>query len=264
MFDFREAEQTALESGRDLVVNSEIFGIKVRFICTVEKGWVAPVMDISSALGISKQSQSSLLKSHEIEFAPFLTTVNLTLTNEQSGSVKLKCLTRDGITMYLMKLTPSRMSDPNVGKRISDFQIFVVKTFGEYLDYVKIPQWWLRREAAKLRYLPMTDAIKDHLLENVPKEKQWLVYASEADMLNVIVFNKTAKEAGGNQRDSASNDQLELLAKLQEINEGLIRATLDKVLRYDMLCKIRDDMIAHNRLYLPEAPSKQFNPYINY
>ena len=56
--------------------------------------------------------------------------------------------------------------------------------------------------------------------ENVPEDKQWLIYASEADMLNVIVFGKTAKQAGCNQREGASQQQLDLITKFEEINES--------------------------------------------
>jgi len=263
MIRFEEAEERALLTGQPLMVDDQIFGIDVRFICTADMGWVIPVVDISKALGISKQSQSALLKSHENEFAPFLATVNLTLTSEHPRIVNLKCLTRDGITMYLMKLTPSRM-EPEVGKRISEFQIYVVKTFGEHLDYYKVPQWWARREAAKIKYRAMTDAIKDHIItDEIPEDKQWLVYATEADMLNVVIFGKTASKAGCNQRNNASQSQLELLAKFEDMNEGFIRLGFSIGERYDMICRIRDQMIKHGRIpqnqlpeHIPEKPVK--------
>jgi hypothetical protein len=264
MFDIELAEKHSLETGDPLSIEGDFCGIPVRYICTSDKGWVVPITDISKALGIPKQTQSDILKRSKFEFESFLTQVRVTRTSEQVANINLPCLTRDGIVMYLMKLTPSRMNDPNIGKRISEFQIFVVKTFGEYLDYVKIPQWWLRREIAKMRYKPMTDAVHDHLVPLVPEDKRWLVYATEADLLNVIVFGKTAKEAGCNQRETASQPQLDFLVKLEESNETLIRIGMSINDRYNSLCKIRDDLISHGRLYLNTPEEKQYKQYINY
>lgn len=265
MTSIESAEDYSLKTGEPLIVNGDAFGIPVRFICTADKGWVVPVVDISKAIGISKQSQSKMLKSHESEFKPFLTTVNLTLTVEQTRKVKHVCLTRDGITMYLMKLTPSRMEDPEVGKKISEFQIRVVKTFGEHLDYYKIPQWWARREAVKLKYRGMTEAIQDHLLIGIPEDKQWLVYATEADLLNVIIFGMTAKEAGCNQRNTASSQTLALLEHLEESNHSLIRLKFPIHVRYEKLCELRDDLITHNR-YQVQIPERalNYNQYVKY
>ncbi|MFA5248427.1 MAG: phage antirepressor N-terminal domain-containing protein [Dehalococcoidales bacterium] len=237
------------------MIEGEVFNIPVRFICTADMGWVIPVADISKALGINKDTQSKILSRGKNEFSEFSTVVYVTSTTSKSGKVKLKCLTRDGMTMYLMKITPSRMEDPTVGEKVSDFQRYVIKTFGKHLDYYKVPQWWARREATKLKYKGMTDAIKDHLLYDVPDEMKWLVYATEADMLNVVIFGKTAKEAGCNQRDTASQSQLDLLEKLEEQNDGFIRLKFGIQIRYEMLCKIRDDLIVRGRS-LAEIPDR--------
>ena len=55
--------------------------------------------------------------------------------------------------------------------------------------------WNLNREIAKLNYRIHTDAIKDHLIppELTPEQISYK-YANEADMLNVVLFGKTAKQ----------------------------------------------------------------------
>lgn len=268
MIRFEEAEERSLATGQPLTVDDQIFGIDVRFICTFDMGWVIPVTDVSKALGINKDTQSKLLSRNKMEFEQFLTHVDITSTSEQVAPVKVPCLTRDGITMYLMKLTPSRMEDPEVGKRITEFQIYVVKTFGEHLDYYKVPRWLAQRELAKIKYRAMTDAIRDHLItDKIPENKQWLVYATEADMLNVVVFGKTAKQAGKNQRDGASQSQLDLITKFEDMNEGFIRLEFSIGERYDMICKIRDQLIKHGRIpqnKLTDGISKSPRKYIPY
>ena len=54
--------------------------------------------------------------------------------------------------------------------------------------------WNLNREISKINYKIHTDAIKTYLLGNLTKEQLSYKYASEADMLNVALFNKKAKE----------------------------------------------------------------------
>ena len=54
--------------------------------------------------------------------------------------------------------------------------------------------WNLNREISKINYKIHTDAIKTYLLRDLTKEQLSYKYASEADMLNVALFNKRAKE----------------------------------------------------------------------
>ena len=54
--------------------------------------------------------------------------------------------------------------------------------------------WNLNREISKINYKIHTDAIKTYLLGDLTKEQLSYKYASEADMLNVALFNKRAKE----------------------------------------------------------------------
>ena len=90
--------------------------------------------------------------------------------------------------------------------------------------------WNLNREIAKLNYRIHTDAIKDHLIppELTPEQISYK-YADEADMLNVVLFGKTAKQwrvdnpgKKENIRDYANLNQLLVLANMESYNAILI------------------------------------------
>ena len=90
--------------------------------------------------------------------------------------------------------------------------------------------WNLNREIAKLNYRIHTDAIKNHLIPpELTQEQISYKYANEADMLNVVLFGKTAKqwrdenpEKKGNIRDEAELKQLLVLANMESYNAILI------------------------------------------
>lgn len=91
--------------------------------------------------------------------------------------------------------------------------------------------WNLKRIIAKTNYKLHTDAIKNNLIpENVSIKHQSITYANEADLLNVALFGKTAKEwktenpkAKGNLRDNATITQLTVLANLENLNAQFIK-----------------------------------------
>ena len=89
--------------------------------------------------------------------------------------------------------------------------------------------WNLNREISKINYKIHTDAIKEYLLEDLTNEQLSYKYASEADMLNVALFNKRAKQwreensdLKGNMRDYASLNELLVLANMESYNAILI------------------------------------------
>ena len=114
-----------------------------------------------------------------------------------------------------------------------EFQLYIMK------DYRRLKSdensrlslnWNLNREIAKLNYRIHSDAIKDHLIppELTPEQISYK-YASEADMLNVVLFGKTAKQwrdanpgKKGNIRDDANLNQLLVLANMESYNAILI------------------------------------------
>ena len=105
--------------------------------------------------------------------------------------------------------------------------------------------WNLNREISKINYKIHTDAIKEYLLEDLTKEQLSYKYASEADMLNVALFNKRAKQwreenpdLKGNMRDYASLNELLVLANMESYNAILIGKGMDQKERMIELRKL--------------------------
>ena len=95
--------------------------------------------------------------------------------------------------------------------------------------------WNLNREISKINYKIHTDAIKEYLLKDFTKEQLSYKYASEADMLNVALFNKRAKQwreenpdLKGNIRDYASMNESLVLANMESYNAILIGKGMDQ------------------------------------
>lgn len=89
--------------------------------------------------------------------------------------------------------------------------------------------WNLNREISKLNYKIHTDAIKEYLLNDLTDEQLSYKYASEADLLNVALFDKRAKQwrdenpkLNGNMRDYANLQELLVLANMESYNAILI------------------------------------------
>ena len=110
------------------------------------------------------------------------------------------------------------------------FKLYLIKEF-ERLKEEEQKQlgWDIKRNLAKINYKIHTDAIKEYLLNDLTKEQLSYQYASEADMLNVALFNKSAKqwreenpELKGNIRDYASLNELLVLANMESYNSILI------------------------------------------
>ncbi|MDT3778290.1 KilA-N domain-containing protein [Nitrospira sp. MA-1] len=118
-----------------------------------------------------------------------------------------------------------------------EFKIYLIKEFQrlkeEESNRLKL-EWNLQRTLSKINYRIHTDAIKETLLPAIVTSKQTsLVYANEADLLNVALFGKTAKEwrtrhsnTQGNIRDQATLEQLVVLTNLESLNAVLIRQRL--------------------------------------
>jgi hypothetical protein len=80
----------------------------------------------------------------------------------------------------------------------AEFKLYLLKEF-QRLKQIEVEQkqleWNVSRTLAKVNYLIHTDAIKENLIpENISKSKRKFVYADEADLLNIALFGKTAKE----------------------------------------------------------------------
>ena len=111
------------------------------------------------------------------------------------------------------------------------FKIYIVKEFQRLKnEEQKQLGWSAKRELAKINYRIQTDAIKNNLIpEELTSKQISIVYADEADVLNVALFGKTAKQwreenlnLKGNIRDYASMNELICLSNLENINAVLI------------------------------------------
>jgi hypothetical protein len=105
-------------------------------------------------------------------------------------------------------------------------------------------EWNVRRMISKTNYTVHTDAVKEHLIPAV-HWNQSLVYADEADLINMALFGKTAAEwragnprraqDGENVRDSASINELIILSNMESYNAEMIRGGVDKKQRFENL-----------------------------
>lgn len=111
------------------------------------------------------------------------------------------------------------------------FKLFVIKEFQRLKEEEqKQLGWTAKRELTKINYRIHTDAIKQNLIpKHLSKAQISFVYAHEADILNMALFGKTAKQwrdehpdKKGNMRDDANVAQLICLANLENLNAVMI------------------------------------------
>ena len=112
-----------------------------------------------------------------------------------------------------------------------EFKLYLITEFQRLKkEEYKSLEWTAKRELAKVNYKLQTNAIKETLIvPELTKDKINYVDASEADLLNVALFGKTASEwrkenndLDGNMRDYASIEQLLVLANMESYNSILI------------------------------------------
>ena len=146
-----------------------------------------------------------------------------------------------------------------------EFKLYLIKEFqrlkDDENDRLKLG-WNLQRTLAKVNYRIHTDAIKETLLPPaVSKAQASLVYASEADLLNVALFGITAQQwrdanpaLEGNLRDYASLEQLVVLSNLESLNSVLIRQGLAQ---HERLNKLNEIAISQMRTLLADSGLKK-------
>ena len=146
-----------------------------------------------------------------------------------------------------------------------EFKLYLIKEFQRLKDeenYRLQLGWNLQRTLAKINYRIHTDAIKETLLPPaITKAQASLVYANEADLLNVALFGQTAKQwrdahpdAEGNIRDHAPLEQLVVLTNLESLNSVLIRQGLPQPER---LLKLNEIAITQMRTLLTAKSVKR-------
>ena len=130
----------------------------------------------------------------------------------------------------------------------AEFELYIIKDYQRLKDDENSKlslNWNLNREISKINYKIHTDAIKEYLLKDLTNEQLSYQYASEADMLNVALFNKRAKQwreenpdLKGNMRDYASLNELLVLANMESYNAILIGKGTDQKERMIELRKL--------------------------
>ena len=135
------------------------------------------------------------------------------------------------------------------------FKLYLIK---EYQRYKAIEsnqynlEWDVKRILSKANYYLQTDAVRKHILpeKNYNKDKEWLAYAEEADLLNVAIFNCTARDwrtlnpeqvkKDLNIRDFASINELAVLSNIESLNAEMIKKGIEKPERFYQLQEIAE------------------------
>jgi len=141
-----------------------------------------------------------------------------------------------------------------------EFKLYLIKEFQRLKDEeYKQLGWDIRRNLAKINYRIHTDAIKENLVPPELSTRQTnLVYATEADVLNMALFGMTAKDwreknpgRKGNIRDDADVSQLVCLSNLENLNALFIRENAPQAQRLRKLNQIA----IHQMKLLTDYPS---------
>lgn len=130
-----------------------------------------------------------------------------------------------------------------------EFKLYIIRDYqrpkGDESHRLAL-EWNVKRILASTNYRIHTDAIKENLIPpELPKYQQGFVYADEADVLNVALFGKTAKQwraenpkRKGNMRDYATIEQLLIMTNLEAVNALLLEQGLPQRERLEQLRKM--------------------------
>jgi hypothetical protein len=144
------------------------------------------------------------------------------------------------------------------------FKLYLIKEFQRLKEEEqKTLGWDIKRNLAKINYRIHTDAIKANLIPpELSKAQTGLVYASEADVLNMALFGMTAKQwrdrnpgSKGNIRDEANAAQLVCLCNLENLNALFITQGMGQPER---LSKLNAIAIQQMRLLIDDVGIKRF------
>jgi len=144
-----------------------------------------------------------------------------------------------------------------------EFKLYLIKEF-QRLKETEYQQlgWDIRRNLARINYRIHTDAIKANLIPpQLTPQQINLIYASEADLLNMALFGKTAKQwrdenpsTRGNIRDEANASQLVCLANMETLNAHFIHQGLAQAERLKLL---NETAIQQMKLLLADAGARR-------
>lgn len=141
----------------------------------------------------------------------------------------------------------------------AEFKIYLIKEFQRLKETERDQLGWdIRRNLTKINYRIHTDAIKTQLIPpQLTAQQTNLIYASEADLLNMALFGKTAAQwrdenpgNKGNIRDQANAAQLVCLANLETLNAHFIH---QKLAQTERLALLNQTAIAQMKLLLADV-----------
>lgn len=127
------------------------------------------------------------------------------------------------------------------------FKLYLIKEYQRYKEIESNQynlEWNVKRILSKANYHIQTDAVQKHIVpeKNYTKDREWLIYAEEADLLNVALFNCTAKDwrelnpeqakKDLNIRDFASINELAVLSNIESLNAEMIKRGIEKPERF--------------------------------
>ena len=144
-----------------------------------------------------------------------------------------------------------------------EFKFYFIKEFQHLKSQqAKELDWNIKRKLTKINYRIHTDAIKENLIpQNLTPLQISYVYANEADVLNMALFGKTAKQwrdenpdEKGNIRDYANVSQLVCLANLENINAVFIN---EGMTQSDRLVKLNQIAIQQMKILLQDSNFKK-------
>ena len=130
-----------------------------------------------------------------------------------------------------------------------EFKLYIIKEFQRLKEDENNRlqlEWNIQRTLSKINYRIHTDAIREILIPTlIGKQESSIVYANEADLLNMALFGKTAQQwrlenpdKNGNIRDEATLEQVVVLSNLESINSVLIHQELSQSERLLQLNKM--------------------------
>ena len=148
-----------------------------------------------------------------------------------------------------------------------EFKLYIIK------DYQRLKEdeghrlaldWNVKRILGSANYKIHTDAIKENLIPpELSKQQQGYVYADEADLLNVVLFGKTAKQwrsenpgVKGNIRDYATIEQLLVLTNLENLNAYLVKQGIPQSER---MRKLRDTVVYQLKTLAGSKGARELN-----
>ena len=145
----------------------------------------------------------------------------------------------------------------------AEFKIYLIKEFQRLKDEEKRELGWdIRRNLTKINYRIHTDAIKENLIPiTLNKQQINYIYASEADILNMALFGKTAAQwraenpdETGNIRDFANISQLVCLSNLENLNAVFIN---DGLKSSDRLTRLNQIAIQQMRILVEDKTTRK-------